>query len=201
MVTSSTPGEGKSFTVANLGISMAQAGLKTIIVDSDLRRPVQHQVFTVPNLGGLTDLLCSPELELNNHLKDTEIENLQVLTCGMLPPNPTELLGSQRMGQLMARLNEVADVVIYDSSPTVAVTDAAVLSARVDGVVLVIEAGQTSHDLARRAVEDLKQAGATLLGGVLNRVSQKGGGHYYSYYSSDGRGAPDQQARSRSRRV
>lgn len=201
MVTSSTPKEGKSFTVANLGISMAQAGLRTIIVDSDLRRPVQHQIFTVPNLAGLTDLLCSPELDLNNHLKDTEIENLQVMTCGIFPPNPAELLGSQRMGQLMARLNEVADVVIYDSPPAATVTDAAVLSSRVDGVVLVIEAGQTSRDIARQAVEDLKQAGATLLGGVLNRVSQKGGGYYYHYYSPNARGAPGQRARSRSRRL
>jgi succinoglycan biosynthesis transport protein ExoP len=185
MVTSSTPGEGKSFTVANLGIAMAQAGLKTIIVDTDLRRPVQHQVFTVANLGGVTDLLYSPELEINNYLRDTTVKNLQVITCGTLPPNPAEVLGSQRMGQLLAGLNEMADVVIYDSPPAVAVADAAVLSRRVDGVVLVIEAGQTRCDVAKQATMNLQQAGAHILGGVLNRASYKRGGyHYYHYYSS-----------------
>jgi capsular exopolysaccharide synthesis family protein len=195
MVTSSTPGEGKSFTVANLGITMAQAGLKTIIVDTDLRRPVQHQVFTVPNLEGVTDLLRSPELEINSHLKHTRFENLQVITCGTLPPNPAEVLGSQRMGQLLAGLNEMADVVICDSPPAVAVADAAVLSRRVDGVVLVIEAGQTHRDVARQAITNLQQAGAHILGGVLNRASYKRGGyHYYHYYSSKRRKPASQPA-------
>jgi capsular exopolysaccharide synthesis family protein len=195
MVTSPTPGEGKSFTVANLGMAMAQAGLKTIIVDTDLRRPVQHQVFTVPNLEGLTDLLRSPELEINSHLKHTGFENLQVITCGTLPPNPSEVLGSQRMGQLLAGLSEMADVVIYDSPPAVAVADAAVLSRRVDGVVLVIEAGQTRRDVARQAVMNLQQAGAHILGGVLNRASYKRGGyHYYHYYSSKRRKPASQPA-------
>jgi capsular exopolysaccharide synthesis family protein len=197
MVTSATPGEGKSFTVANLGIAMAQAGLKTIIVDTDLRRPVQHQVFTVPNLEGLTDLLRSPELEVNSHLKHTRFENLQVITCGTLPPNPSEVLGSQRMGQLLAGLNEMADVVIYDSPPAVSVTDAAVLSRRVDGVVLVIEAGQTRRDVARQAIMNLQQAGAHILGGVLNRASYKRGGYYYYHYYSSKRRKPGGQPAQR----
>jgi capsular exopolysaccharide synthesis family protein len=195
MVTSPTPGEGKSFTVANLGIAMAQAGLKTIIVDTDLRRPVQHQVFTVPNLEGLTDLLRSPEPEINSHLKHTGFENLQVITCGTLPPNPSEVLGSQRMGQLLAGLNEMADVVIYDSPPVVAVADATVLSRRVDGVVLVIEARQTRRDVARQAIVNLQQAGAHMLGGVLNRASYKRGSyHYYHYYASKRRKPAGQPA-------
>jgi capsular exopolysaccharide synthesis family protein len=189
MVTSAAPGEGKSLTVANLGITMAQSGLKTIIVDTDLRRPVQHQIFTVPNLEGLTDLLRAPESDLNSHLLDTKIENLQVITCGQLPPNPADLLGSQRMGQFMAKLQEMADVVIYDSPPAAAATDAAVLSNRVDGVVLVIEVGQTPRDIAGQAVKDLQRAGANILGGVLNRVSHKGGGYYYHYYASSKRKA------------
>jgi succinoglycan biosynthesis transport protein ExoP len=185
MVTSAGPGEGKSTTAANLGLIMAQAGLKTIIVDTDLRRPVQHLIFRVPNAGGLTDLVRLPELEVNYHLRHTGIENLQVITCGTLPPNPAELLGAQRMGQLLACLSEMADVVIYDSPPAAAVTDAAVLSTRMDGVVLVIEAGQTRHDVARQAVTNLQQAGAHILGGVLNRVSYKRGSyHYYHYYAS-----------------
>jgi succinoglycan biosynthesis transport protein ExoP len=185
MVTSPGPGEGKSITVANLGLIMAQAGLKTIIVDSDLRQPVQHQIFKMPNAGGLTDLVRSPELEINRHLKHTEIENLQVITCGTLPPNPAELLGSQRMGQLLAGLSEMADVVIYDSPPAVVVADTAVLSRRVDGVVLVVEAGQTRRDVARQAILNLQQAGAHMLGGVLNRASYKREDHsYYRHYAS-----------------
>jgi non-specific protein-tyrosine kinase len=184
MVTSATPREGKSITVANLGVVMAQAGLKTIIVDADLRRPVQHQIFRVPNLRGLTDLLCSPELEINGHLRNTNVQNLQLITCGVLPPNPSELLGSQRMGQLLASLKELVDVVILDSPPAVAVTDAAVLSNRVDGVVLITHAGQTRRDVARQAILNLQQAGANLLGGVLNRASMREKGyHYYQYYT------------------
>jgi non-specific protein-tyrosine kinase len=200
MITSPTSSEGKSLTVANLGVVMAQAGLKTIIVDTDLRRPVQHQIFHVPNVEGLTKLLRSPGIEVNGQLEDTEIENLRVLTSGDIPPNPSELLGSQRMGQLLDRLTELADVVIFDSPPVLAVADATILSKRVDGLLLVTEAGQTRRDAARQAVLNLEQAGANLLGGVLNRVSHKGGGYYhYSsyYYSARKDGSGRQPSRSR----
>jgi non-specific protein-tyrosine kinase len=173
MVTSPTLGEGKSTTVANLGVVMAQAGLKTIIVDADLRQPVQDQIFQVPNVNGLTDLLCAPELEVQNHLKNTTVENLQLITCGILPPNPSELLGSQRMGQVLADLHKLADVIIFDSSPVVAAADAAVLSNRVDGVVLVTMAGKTRREVAKQAVLILQQAGANFFGGILNRVSNR----------------------------
>jgi non-specific protein-tyrosine kinase len=200
MVTSPTPGEGKSTTVANLGIVMAQAGLKTIIVDADLRRPVQHWIFQLPNLVGLTDLLCSPELEINGHLRKTSVQNLQLITCGVLPPNPSELLGSQRMGQLLASLNELADVVIFDSSPAVAVADAMVLSNWVDGVVLVTQARQTRRDVARQAVLNLQQAGANFFGVVLNRVSKEGSYYYHQYYTPNRRGPAGQPSHARLRR-
>ncbi|MFW9804456.1 MAG: polysaccharide biosynthesis tyrosine autokinase [Candidatus Thorarchaeota archaeon] len=188
MVTSPSPGEGKSTTVANLGIVMAQAGLKTIIVDADLRRPVQHKIFQLPNLAGLTDLLCSPDLEIDGHLKETGVENLELMTCGVLPPNPSDLMVSQRMGQVLASLNEMADAVIFDSPPAVAFADAMVLANRVDGVVLVTQAGQTRREVARQAVLNLQQAGANLFGAVLNRVPQKEGNyHYYQYYTLDQR--------------
>jgi non-specific protein-tyrosine kinase len=183
MVSSPTSGEGKSTTVANLGVVMAQVGLKTIIVDADLRRPVQHQIFQIPNVGGLTDLLCSPELEINAHLKKTSVPNLHLITCGVLPPNPSELLGSQRLGQLLVSLNEMADLVIFDSPPVLAVADAAILSNRVDGVVLVTRAAKTRREVARQAVLNLKQAGANIFGGVLNQVSKKEGGYYQQYYT------------------
>lgn len=184
MITSPSPNEGKSVTVSNLGVVMAQAGYKTIIVDSDLRRPVQYQIFQQPNQGGLTELLRSPEIEVEAYLKETGVENLRLLTSGTTPPNPSELLNSQRMGQVISSLTQVADVVIFDSPPALVVADAGILSGRVDGVVLVLRAGQTRYEAARQAILHLNKAGANVLGGVLNRISAKKGGYYYNYYHS-----------------
>jgi capsular exopolysaccharide synthesis family protein len=182
VVTSPSGGEGKSITVANMGLIMAQAGLKTIIVDADLRRPMQHHIFQVPNSKGLTELLQSPELELRDKLRNTKMENLQVLTSGGLPSNPVGLLRSQRMQQLLASLTELADIVIFDSPPVAMITDAAILSNRTDGVVLVIDAGQTRSDMAKQAISNLQRANANLLGGIFNRVSNKREGYYYRRY-------------------
>lgn len=184
VVTSPNSGEGKSTTAANLGVVMAQTGLKTIIVDADLRHPTLHQIFQVPNLAGLTGWLCSPGSEIEEHLRKTSIENLRILTSGELPPNPAELLESARMEELLTGLKELADVVICDSPPVLPVTDAAVLSHQVDGALLVIQAGETRRDAAQKAVSILQQANANLLGAVLNQVSEKGGDYYYQGYYS-----------------
>jgi capsular exopolysaccharide synthesis family protein len=187
LITSPGPGEGKSTTAANLGVVLAQSGLKTLIVDADLRRPAQHEIFQLVNLGGLTDLLTSPEMEIKAYLRGTNVEDLQVLTSGFLPPNPSELLNSQRMQKLLASLSEMMDVVIFDSPPVTAFADARVLSSRVDGVMLVTQASHTRRDLARQAVASLQQAGANLLGAVLNRVSPSSTGYtYYRYYARSG---------------
>jgi capsular exopolysaccharide synthesis family protein len=193
LVTSPDVGEGKSVTVANLGVIMAQADLRTIIVDTDLRRPVMHKLFQVPNQEGLTDLLRSPGFEIGDQLKDTGVENLQVITSGPLPPNSSELLGSRRMAELIQQLEKIADVVLFDSPPVLAVTDAVVLASRVNGVVLVVEAGRTRRDTTHQAIERLQQVGANVLGGVLNRVPHKGGGYYhYPYYAHGGRREVDE---------
>jgi non-specific protein-tyrosine kinase len=184
VITSSLPGEGKSITVANLGIVIAQAGLKTIIVDADLRKPTQHQIFQVPNLAGLTDLLRSAESEIESYLRKTEIDNLYIISSGTLPPNPAELLGSQRMKQVIADLNEVADVVIYDSPPALIVTDATVLSKQVQGTILVARAGKTRSGVVKQTLSHLRQAGVHLLGGVINQAAGKRGGYYQPYYAS-----------------
>ncbi|MBE7474468.1 MAG: hypothetical protein DPW09_18485 [Anaerolineae bacterium] len=186
VITSSNPGEGKSMTAANLAIIMAQAELKTILVDADLRRPTLHKVFGAPNLGGLTDLLRSPEFELNSYMKNTGIENLQLLTSGPLPPNPAELLGSQRMAQLVQLLEEMADVIIFDSPPVLAVTDALVLAKRTDGVIMVTQANRTRRDVTKEALKRLNQVTANLLGIILNQVPRGGGGQYAQYYSRSG---------------
>lgn len=191
MVTSPTPSEGKSTTVANLGVVMAQTGLKTIIVDADLRKPVQHDIFQVGNIAGLTDLLRTPAAQPGSYLRQTSIENLRVLTSGKLPPNPSEMLGSRRMQQLVADLLGEADIILFDSPPVLAVADAPVLSSHLDGVLLVAEAGSTRRDAARQAVANLQHAGATILGAVINQFSKGGGGYYYyyhHYYSGNGHG-------------
>lgn len=185
MVTSALPGEGKSITAVNLGVVMAQAELTTVIVDADLRRPTQYKIFQVHNSEGLTGFLRAAEPDLKDYLKKTQVKDLYLLTSGVLPSNPSELLGSQRMGQLLASLNEFADIIIFDSPPIVTFTDAAVLSTRMDGVVLVSRAGKTPLDVIRQASLNLQQVGANLLGGVLNDVASKDAGYYYqTYYPS-----------------
>ena len=188
MITSSNPGEGKSLTVANLAMIMAQANLRTIIVDTDLRQPVIHKIFQLPNLEGVSDLLRSSKLEVASQLKETGIENLKVLTSGPLPPNAAEIPGSRRMAELVQRLEEMADVVIFDSSPVLAVTDAAILSNRVDGVILITQAKRTRREAARQAIKRLNQVGANFLGGILNQAPGRGESyHASSYYTHSNR--------------
>jgi len=178
LITSSNPREGKSLTVANLGVAMAQAFLKTILVDTDLRQPSLHKIFGLSNQKGITDLICTPELQVEDCLQDTGIENLYVITSGPLPPNPSEMLGSRRMVTLLQQLKERADVVIFDSPPVLAVTDAVAFSKQVDSVILVIQAKRTRRSMAHQAVKRLRQVGANLMGAVLNQAS-RGESHYY----------------------
>ena len=183
MVISPGPTEGKSVTLANLAVVLAQTGLRVVLVDTDLRRPVLHKVFTLSNSHGLTDAILRPNPGVEEHLQETGVENLRLLASGPLPPNPAELLGSERMGALIEELKRHADVVLFDSPPALVVADGAILGARVDGVLVVNDAGRTRRAEARRAVEELNRTRANLLGVVLNRLSQHRGGYsYYRYY-------------------
>jgi non-specific protein-tyrosine kinase len=237
MVTSPNPVEGKSVTLANLAVVMAQAGLKVIAVDSDLRRPVLHRIFALSNSHGLSDAILnshggqesnlraaasedpSPSLASDGrgagsakskpgvaeHLRPTEVENLWVLPSGPQPPNPAELLGSRRMQNIIRELQGQADVILFDSPPVLAVTDAAVLATQVDAVVMVNQAGRTRRSMAQRGVEELRRVGANLLGVVLNRLSPGQDGYYYyqSYYyrSEDGKQKKRNREQSRGRRL
>jgi non-specific protein-tyrosine kinase len=188
LLTSANPGEGKSTTAANLSVVMAQADYKTIIVDADLRRPTLHKVFQLPNLGGLTDLLFASddELDIEAYLKNTGVDNLSVITSGSLPPNASEILGSKRMKALLEKLEEMADVVIFDTPPVLPVTDATVLSRWVDGVIMVVRGKSTRRDAARQAVDRLNQVNANWLGAILNFTTAKGersNKGYSSYYT------------------
>jgi polysaccharide biosynthesis transport protein len=183
MVTSPGPSEGKSVTLANLAVVLAQSGHKVIVVDTDLRRPVQHKIFQVSNSEGFCDAVLTPSLSVMNFVMPTEIENLYIMPAGSLPPNPAELLASERALHVMDALKAQADVVLFDSPPVLVVTDAAILGSRVDGVILVNDLGNTRRAMARRAVEELNRARNHILGLVLNRMSsQYGGGSYYQYY-------------------
>jgi capsular exopolysaccharide synthesis family protein len=183
LVTSAGPVEGKSITLANIGVVFAQNGLRTILVDSDLRRPMLHRIFQLPNRTGLSNVLLAPVTQVNEEIiQSAGVANLQVITSGPIPPNPSELLGSTRMSQVIAELRDLADVVIFDSPPVLSAADAALLANRLDGTILVAESGRTRREAALRAVEQLQRAGANLIGGVLNRLQKRTGGYYYHYY-------------------
>ena len=138
LITSTDPGEGKSTTLANLAVTMAQAGNRVLVVDCDLRRPSQHRLFGVPNVAGLTTMMVQGQALEKLPVQATGVANLSVLTSGPLPPNPSELLGSRRLGEVLSQLKNEADILLVDAPPIIAVADAAILASKVDGVLLVV---------------------------------------------------------------
>jgi len=201
MITSASPTEGKSLTAANLGVVMAQTGLSVIIVDTDLRRPTLHRIFQLSREEGLTNALMDGNPTPARYLQSTRVDKLSVLAPGPLPPNPSELLASERMASFIEYLKECADIVIFDSPPCLAVTDAAVLSRQVDGVLLVVDAGASRRELAARAVGDLRKVGCNILGAVLNNLSPRESGYYYYYYAEDGEKTNRRKRRSLRKRL
>jgi capsular exopolysaccharide synthesis family protein len=185
VITSSGPSEGKSVTAANLAIAIAQTGKQVVLLDTDLRRPSLHKMFRVSNKRGVTTaLLQGSSSTLGDHLTATGIEGLTLLTSGPLPPNPAELLGSQRMADLIRSLTSQADMIVLDSPPVLAVADATLLARTCDATLLVVLAEATQSEVLKRAKNQIEQAGSHLLGVVLNRVSSSSGGYYYyqKYY-------------------
>lgn len=182
MVTSAGPGEGKSTTVANLAVTFAQQGKKVLLIDADLRKPTVHYTFRVNNYTGLTNVLTGAAALLPT-CQETRVENLFVLTSGPIPPNPAELLGSKAMEHCLEEAYHHFDLVIFDTPPVLAVTDAPILSHQCDGTVLVVASGKTEMEAALKAKELLQAANAKLLGVVLNQKKQKQGQYYY-YYGS-----------------
>ena len=189
LVTSTVPGEGKSVTASNLAIAMALDGKKVILVDADLRRSTVHQKFGVPQSPGLTNVLIGHTF-LESALRDTDFPGLRLLTAGPQPPNPAELLNSEPMQRLHERLKEHADIVIYDSPPCLATADTQVLSASVDGVIYVVQLGETKKSGVTHAMDLLEQAHANVLGVIFNKMKgfgrQEGYYGYYGYYQSVG---------------
>lgn len=183
LVTSAAPFEGKTLNSVNLALTMAQAGSRTLLIDSDMRKPRIHEIFGAENDRGLIDLLISSESP-ENVLQPTPDENLFILPAGKTPPNPSELLSSEQMRKVLNRLSNTFDRIILDSPPLIAVTDGVILSSMTEGTVLVVQAGRTGKESVRRAVKLLQDVGARILGVILNNLEFKDYryGYYYPYY-------------------
>lgn len=182
LITSAGPQEGKTLVVSNLSIIFSQTGSKVLLIDADLRKPQLHNVFNLPREKGLSTYLVG-EAGLEEVIQLTGIENLSVITCGKIPPNPAELLASQKMQEFSRLIRERFDYVFYDSPPLFPVTDAVILSASVaDSVVLVVRANRTPKEIVKRSQDALNAARATLAGVVLNSLREDSNSYYYQYY-------------------
>ena len=194
LVTSPGPGEGKTTTAANLAVVFGLAGHRVCVMDTDLRRPTIHKVFGVDNSKGLTTLLLSREPDIDRTLVRSLYANVTVLPSGPLPPNPSELLGSARMQEILDGLRERFDVVLMDSSPALVVTDASVLGMLADGLLIVARAGKTRAGELRATITELAQTGRPIAGLILNRVSTRDAGYYYYQYGRGYGAAEDPQS-------
>ncbi|MDP1382030.1 CpsD/CapB family tyrosine-protein kinase [Priestia megaterium] len=183
VLTSSGPSEGKSTTAANLATVYAQQGLNVLLIDGDLRKPTAHYTFRLENHTGLTNVLTR-QSSLGQAVQSTEVPNLYVLTSGPIPPNPSELLASKQMGEVLGEMKEQFDMVIFDTPPILAVADAQILANQVDASLLIVSSSKTEKDAALKAKELLTQAKSKLLGAVLNNRKMEEGNYYY-YYGSN----------------
>lgn len=181
LITSTGPSEGKTTTVCNLAVTFAQSGSKTLIVDADLRKPKVHKVFNIENKKGLTNILVQKD-DFEKMINETMVENLYVLTCGAIPPNPSELLASNAMKNFIQQLKERYDIILLDAPPVGTVTDAAILSTIADGTILVAASGTVEIEGLKRSKELLVNVNANIIGVVLNKLDKTAKGNYYYYY-------------------
>lgn len=187
-LTSCTPNEGKSTTIANLAVVLTQAGKSVLLIDCDMRNPTVHKNFNLSNKVGLSSCI-SMGTALSDAVQKTSIEGLYALTGGVIPPNPSELLGSEQMKNVLQRAKEQYDYVLIDTPPVMPVTDALIVGRFVDGMILVIASAEVKVEMARDVKNQLVNAGANILGVVLNKVRSEHHGYgygYYYYYGNDG---------------
>ncbi|KGX93919.1 tyrosine protein kinase [Pontibacillus halophilus JSM 076056 = DSM 19796] len=184
LITSTGPSEGKSLTSGNLATTFAQQGKKVLLIDADLRKPTAQYTFRVPNVKGLSNYLVTKDSTLTDLVHQTEIEHLDVLPSGPIPPNPSEILGSKAMVRLLEEALELYDQVVVDAPPVLAVTDAQILANLVDGVLMVVRSKQTDNEAAIKAKKLLDAGNSKLLGVVLNDKEAKSSNYYYYYGQS-----------------
>ena len=181
-VTSSMQGEGKSTVIANLAVSFANLEKKVLLLEGDLRNPSVHRMFNISNINGLTDILLKDKA-FAECVHCTEVKNLHVLTCGAVPPNPSEILSSKKMKDFINELREYYDYIFIDAPPIGVVTDAGIISTYSDGCVFVVGSKQCDIEMAKIAKKRLEDVGANIIGAVLNKFESEGNGYnYYNYY-------------------
>jgi capsular exopolysaccharide synthesis family protein len=180
MVTSSGPGEGKSTTAANLAVVFAQQGKNVLLVDADMRKPTAHYTFNLTNTFGFTTVLTRQKT-LREVIHPSDVDHLDILTCGPVPPNPAELLSSRSMEEFLVDVYGDYDLVIFDTPPALAVTDAQVLADQCDGTVLVVSSGTTEIDKVQKTKDLLQSTKGKILGVVLNNREVKDTSYYYYY--------------------
>jgi capsular exopolysaccharide synthesis family protein len=181
IVTSPLPSEGKTATISNLAVAMAQTGKRVLLIDADLRKPRQHRIFKMKNLSGLTNYLTG-SIDIKEFVKPTNIHNLFVINAGPVPPNPAELLGSAKMADFIQSVKKAFDIILIDTPPVLAVTDALVMGPNVDGVILVVWGGKTSREALKRAKERMDLTNVKTLGVILNRINLKEHDYYYKHH-------------------
>lgn len=181
VVTSSGPGEGKSTTMANLAITMAQSGKRVVLIDCDFRKPTIHKKFGLPNSQGLINILAQDK-KFEEIVITTDVNNLYVITCGPVPPNPAELLGTRKMKTLLSELTKVFDMVLIDAPPVLAVTDAQILSTIVNGTIIVSAYGKSDKNALLQSKLHIEKVGGKILGIVINMVPEQTIGYYGKYY-------------------
>ena len=184
LITSSIPGEGKSFVATNLAISFAQNGDRVLIIDSDMRKGRLHRIFKVPNVLGYSNLMTDKITNINRYVQKTSIQNLKIVTRGAYPPNPSELLSSNKNKKLIEKFREFYDIIIFDGAPCNGITDSVVLSTLIDKVLIVTKDGKTPKAVLNSTRDALQKVNAPIAGIVMNNVEKKAT-KYYGYYSDD----------------
>lgn len=178
-ITSATPSSGKSTIASNLAGAFAAEGTKVLLVDADMRKPTIHKIFSVKNTNGLTTILTDRKLKLSDIIRKSHVDHLDFITCGVIPPNPSELIGSKRMTDLIEQMKENYDLIIFDNPPLLAVTDAQIMATKVDGTIVVVPKGEVSKDELDKAADLLNNVKANVLGTVLNKVEVDKDTYYY----------------------
>ncbi|TVX93609.1 CpsD/CapB family tyrosine-protein kinase [Paenibacillus agilis] len=183
MITSAREGEGKSTTLVNAAVAYAQSNMKVVIVDADLRKPTIHEFFQLSNRVGVTNVLAQ-QASLEDVILESGIPNLKVIPAGTIPPNPSELLSSPSMTNLLTELSEQYDLIFVDTPPVLLVADAQIMAAKCDGVLLVVQYGRIKREEIKKAKANLELVNANLLGTVLNQYKAKVSSRYHYYRES-----------------